>query len=200
MKKDEFLFNIFLGLSIFVWGVIGLYNGIFEQFSTVRLSSSTLNLVIGVLIISRKAVIKSGSIKSVLISIPSLILGGILFKIAHPFDNWSLLSEFAFVIGTLFTIISYIFLGKNFSICPKLRSVTINGPYSIIRHPGYTCEIVLILLCCIENISPLTIIVFMVFIYSLYCRIMEEEKILSTTQEYIKYKSNVKWRILPYVW
>lgn len=200
MKKDEFLFNIFLGLSIFVWGVIGLYIGIFEQYSTVRLSSSILNLVIGVLIISRKAVIKSGSLKSVLISIPSLILGGILFKIAHPFDDWSLLSEFAFVIGTLFTLVSYIFLGKNFSICPNLRSVTTNGPYSIIRHPGYTCEIVLIFLCCIENISSLTVMVFIIFIYSLYRRIMEEEKILSNSHEYIKYKSNVKWRLIPYVW
>lgn len=200
MKKDEFFVNALLGLSIFVWGAIGLYIGLFEQPSIVRVSSSILNLFIGVLIIVRKAAVKFGSIKSILISIPSLLLGGVLFKIAHPFHNWSLLSEFAFVISVLFTIVSYSFIGKNFSICPSLRSITTTGPYRIIRHPGYAGETALIFLCCIQNINPITVLVFISFIFSLYYRIIEEEQILSNSHEYIKYMSIVKWRVIPYLW
>ncbi len=170
------------------------------EFSVVRLATFALNLCVGVLFIIRKRVVKSGSIKSILISFPSFILGGLLFKMAHPFSNWSHLNNLLFVLFTLLACISFIYLGKNFSVFPNLRAISIKGPYRFIRHPCYVSELGLISCCCAANWSFLTISLQILFIYFIMLRIKEEENYLICDNNYLKYKMKVKWRLIPYLW
>jgi protein-S-isoprenylcysteine O-methyltransferase Ste14 len=200
MKKDEYILNLFIGISIVIWGIIGLYDGVIGQFSIVRFCSSFLNLCIGLFFIFRSPIIKSGSNFSILISIPSFLCGGLLFKMAHPFDTWPLLLEITFVIGVLFALISFLYLGKNFAIFPSLRSISLKGPYRCVRHPCYISELVMTFSCCMAHVSFCTITVFILFILFLYFRIEEEEKLLSNSAIYVNYKSNVKWKLIPYIW
>ncbi|NME67941.1 methyltransferase family protein [Flammeovirga aprica] len=157
-------------------------------------------MFIGTLFILRKPVIEEGSTFTMIISVPSFLLGGFLFKMTHSFQNLSPFIEGLFFTGVAITIFSFFYLGKNFAICPNLREVTTKGPYQQVRHPGYFGEMLMTLACCMVNTSFLSVIAFLLFIGSLILRIREEEKLLSKTVEYQTYKSVVKWRLVPYVW
>jgi len=200
MRKDESIFNILLGLSIIAWGAMGLYKGTFQEPSLIRFLSSILNFFIGFLIIFRNPVLKSGSHFSILISLPSFLLGGMLFKMAHPFNVWPISLEIAFATGVLVTLISFLYLGKNFAIFPNLRAISKQGPYRLIRHPAYAAEILLTASCCLANFNVITISIFTLFLFFLHFRIEEEEKLLSESKEFIKYKSIVKWKLVPHLW
>ena len=200
MKKGELIFNFSLGVSVLVSGFIGLHLMLQVEFSIVRLATFALNLCVGLLFIIRKRVVKSGSVKSILISFPSFILGGLLFKMAHPFSNWTHLNNLLFILFTLLACISFIYLGKNFSVFPNLRAISIKGPYRFIRHPCYVSEIGLISCCCAANCSFISISLLILFIYCIILRIKEEEQLLMYDNDYLKYKMNVKWRLIPHIW
>lgn len=200
MKRAEFIINVSLGVSIIFWGLIGAYEALFGTYSIVRLFSAVLNLFLGCFLIFRKPVLKSGSWKSILISLPSFLMGGLLFKMAHPFQNWPLILEITFVTGVLFAILSFSYLGTNFAIFPSLRSISTGGPYRFVRHPGYASEIIMVVACCLANLTALSVIVLITFFVFLYFRIEEEEKLLSQSTDYLTYKSLVKWKLLPFLW
>jgi len=201
MQKGELILNLAIGFSIIIWGWNGFYlhylNG---EPSLIRLVISLLNLCIGVLIIFRRPVRKMESLISVIISIPSLIFGGLIFKMAHPFNLWSTYVEITFVTGALFTLVSFIFLGRNFSIFPEVRSIISKGTYNIIRHPGYLGELTMIFAFAISKINLIPGILFVFFVFSLWLRIHEEEKVLSQHRDYLTYKEKVKWKLFPYLW
>ncbi len=200
MKKGELILNISIGVSVLVNSFVGLYLLLEVEFSLVRLATFALNFCVGILFIFRKSVVKNGSIKSILISFPSFILGGVLFKMSNPFSNWSQLNNLLFILFSLLACVSLMYLGKNFSVFPNLRSISINGPYRLIRHPSYASELGLISCCCAANCSFLTISLLILFIYFIIFRIKEEEQLLVYDNDYIKYKMNVKWRLIPHIW
>lgn len=200
MKREELLVNISLGASIFFWGVIGLREAFFDSYSTVRLFSAVLNIFMGCFLIFRKPVLKSGSWKSVLISLPSFLLGGILFKVAQPFQDWPLILEIIFASGVVLALLSFSYLGANFAIFPSLRSVSTGGPYRLVRHPCYSCEIIMTIACCLANLTILSVLILISFVVFLFFRISEEEKILSESQEYLQYKATVRWKLIPFLW
>ena len=44
-------------------------------------------------------------------------------------------------LGTAASILSLCWLGRSFSILPQARSLVIEGPYRVIRHPLYLAEL-----------------------------------------------------------
>lgn len=201
MRKGEIVLNISIGISLIFWGIAGMVsiylNG---QPSLIRLLITIMNAVIGLLIIFRKPISKMGSLTSKMISLPTVILGGLAFKLAKPEYLWLPFIGILFFIGLFFTLISFIFLGRNFSIFPGLRSIVSIGTYRIIRHPGYLGELIMTFACTISQITILNNVVFIVFLLSLIFRIKEEEKLLSESCDYLRYKEKVKWRLFPYLW
>ena len=201
MKKKELILNIFMGLSLIHWGIAGFvfnYNEILN--SPVRIAISLLNIIVGIFIIIRKNVIKIGSIKSILISLPSFICGGIIFKLSKSTNTWGLFSEILFIIGGIITLSSFLFLGRNFSIFPALRQIVTRGTYRIIRHPSYFGELIMIIACLIESKTIYSILLFIVFIPAIIFRIKEEERLLINDLYYQTYKKTVKWRLIPFIW
>ena len=200
MKRDELIINLSLGVSVIFWGLIGIQEAFFGNYSTVRLFSAALNLFLGFFLVFRKPVLKSGSWRSILISLPSFLLGGLLFKLAHPFQNWPLSFEIVFVVGVISAILSFAYLGRNFAIFPSLRSISKGGPYRLVRHPGYASEIMMTVACCLAKPTLVSAITLFTFIVFLYFRIEEEEKLLSESEEYLQYKLIVRWKLLPFFW
>ena len=200
MKRDELIINIALGLSIIGWGILGIRQAFFETYSTVRLFSASLNVFLGCFILFRKPVLKAGSFRSMLISLPSFVLGGLLFKMAHPFENWPLWLECTFVAGVIATTLSFSFLGRNFAIFPSLRAITTAGPYRLVRHPGYASESIMITTCCLANPTAFAILVLLAFFIWLYFRIEQEEQLLSQSEAYTAYQASVRWKLIPLIW
>jgi len=179
---------------------MGLSHYAFAELTLVRIGSSVLNISVGTLIVFRKPAKKNGSLGSFVISLPSFIIGGMLFKMAQPFDSWELPLKAIFLIGIASALISSFALGKNFSILPSIREISKRGPYQVVRHPIYLSELLLAVCCVIGNFNLITITLLLLFITFLYYRILQEEKLLENTSEYKRYQEAVKWKLIPRIW
>ena len=201
MQVKEKLLNVCFGLNLIYWGIAGFFYH-YEDFQTsyVRLFITFLNISVGLLIIFRKPVKNSGTLHSILISLPSLISGGLLFKLSKPLFLWNHISQTLFIVGGSITLISFFFLGRSFSIFPRLRGIVSKGLYQIVRHPAYLGEFTMLTACLIAANSYLSWIPFLIFIPGIVLRIREEESILVADQAYVKYQQKVQWRLIPYIW
>jgi len=179
---------------------MGLNHYSFAELTIVRIGSSILNISVGVLIVLRQPARQLGSISSVIISLPSFIIGGLLFKLAQPFESWGGALKVIFLFGVGFALISSIALGKNFSIFPSIREISKKGPYKLVRHPIYSSEVLLTSCCVFGNLNPISIILLLFFVCFLFLRINQEEKLLEKTSDYKKYQEEVKWKLIPGIW
>lgn len=198
-SKQDQIFNLLLGLSFIYWSLAGLYKDL-NDLSTVRVCTSLLNFLVGVLIILRQKELKRGDTKSLIASLPSLVLGGLLFKMALYFSHWSLPLQAVFALASIFTLMSFISLGSSFSILPSLRKIMVHGTYRLVRHPAYLGESVMVLCLALSTQKPYAILLFLLYITLLSFRIKEEERLLSSQTSYLEYKKKVKWKLLPLVW
>lgn len=197
-RQDQ-IFNILLGLSFIYWAFAGFYKDL-SILSTVRVCTSILNIVIGILIILRSKELKKAKPKALLFSLPSLILGGLLFKFALPFTIWSSFLQIIFALASIFTILSFLSLGSSFSILPSLRKIKDTGTYRIVRHPAYLGESLMVFCLAISSDRRYALFFFLVYLVMLRFRIEEEENLLSTTQAYRSYQERIKWKLLPFLW
>ena len=201
MNKNRRVVDVCFGISVIFWAVMGVIQSDHDQrWTTVRLGTSTLNFLVGILFLARTAPIKIGSPFDVLISIPSIILSGFAFRFAAPFHLWQLPPTIIFVFGLLLTMVSFLFLGQNFSLIPSLRSIITRGPYSTIRHPAYLGEWVMVSACCMSNLNWKTVLVIPITLVFVVFRIIAEENFLSGYDNYRAYKMATRWRLLPGVW
>ncbi len=201
MTNEERLLNICFGLSLIYWGVAGLYQH-FDALNTpiIRFFVTLLNISIGLLVIFRKPLIGKGSYRSILLSLPSFLCGGILFKLSTSLYQWETYAEMIFIFGGIFTLVSFLFLGRSFSIFPGMRPIVSGGMFRVVRHPAYLGEFFMCIGCLLAAEGYLSYIIFLVFIPSLIIRIKEEEQILGVSTDYQDYKKAVKWRLIPFVW
>lgn len=197
---NEKLFNKILGLNIILWGIAGLLSSLKDDISAVRLCITIINFVVGFLIFFRKKAIITTSVLSNPHWIIVLVCNGVIFRISHPLHQWSFATEFLFVFGALFTIISFFYLGSNFSIRPSARGVSSLGTYKIVRHPCYLGESLMTLACVIASNNYYALLIFVLLLAFQAWRILEEEKILQSLPEYIRFCEKIKWRLIPFVW
>ncbi len=201
MKKEEFIFNLLLGVSIISWGIAGLNSAIQEEgLSTVRILTALFNGIVGTLVIVRKPVKTSAPISAFLMCLPSLIFSGLLFSQSASFTSWTIEQEVLFGLGVTIASFSFLSLGKNFAVLPQLRSISTGGLYRIIRHPAYLGELLMLLACVLSLPTYLNSAVYVLFIPFLIIRIYAEEKVLSSNENYMTYQSIVKWRLIPFLW
>jgi protein-S-isoprenylcysteine O-methyltransferase Ste14 len=71
-------------------------------------------------------------------------------------------------------------LGKSFSILAEARRLVTEGPYRVVRHPLYICEGIATVGVMLQVISPLAVLIFIIFAMVQYRRMINEEKILTS--------------------
>ncbi|HHE3648624.1 methyltransferase family protein [Pasteurella multocida] len=101
--------------------------------------------------------------------------------------------------GITWQIFAKIYLGRNFGLLPAYRSIVDTGPYGLVRHPiyfGYFMTHVGFLL---NQFSFYNLFVLIILYCFQFGRMYYEEKILSRTEEYCKYKEKVKKRFIPFI-
>lgn len=91
----------------------------------------------------------------------------------------------------------------NFNISPKLKEngkLITSGPYSFIRHPMYSAQLIAVLPLVIDQFDYLRLGAFLLLLCALLLKISFEEKSLSTKYpEYITYARKTH-RLVPFVY
>ena len=106
-----------------------------------------------------------------------------------------------YLVGFAVVIYSLISIGKSFAVIPMSSKIKTKLGYSVIRHPMYWGESVMLGSCVFSSLwLTISISVFVLYMYFTVKRINEEEKLLLKTYAYREYCKHTRWRLLPFVW
>ena len=114
-------------------------------------------------------------------------------QISSPLFDLSILS--LLILMKMFIVLSYISLGRSFSVFPAARTLKTNGVYQYVRHPIYTIFIVkLVIYNAVISLSWFNLIAVFLIISMMLYRVRLEEKILIEAfgDQYREYQKRVK--------
>lgn len=197
----ERCFNLLVSGSVLSWGVLGLYRASANaELSVVRVCISALHFAVAVCFARRWPVVRGGSAGSIVVSVPSLALCGVVFRLSPSLSEWPIWAEVLFVLGTLFAVWSACTLGRSFAVLPAVRQLVVRGPYRYVRHPMYVGELLLVAGCVVAGTGWWPWVVALAILPCVMARIVVEERALLAAADYARYASTVKWRLVPGVW
>ena len=190
-----------IGLNVIGWAIGGLiYSFLNSDVNLVRITISILNIIVGILFLLRNNKLTKLKITQHSFWIAALISHAILFKFSPDTADWNPSAQITFLIGGVISAIGLINLGREFGIRPGLRNVVSKGLYSIVRHPIYFGEVLLSIGCVFAKVSILSCILLVCFLLFQGLRILDEERILKSSDSYTAYQVKTKWRLIPGVW
>lgn len=168
--------------------------------SVVRICVAAINGVVGTLFLVRQPLLAQGDWRGLAVSLPSFVISGMAFKLAHAHQPWPAHATSLFGAATVFVIVSLCFLGRSFAVLPALRGIVVNGPYRFVRHPAYLGEWLLVLACCLAHPRWILMGLPLALIPCLLLRVLAEERVLNLDGDYRNYQIQVKWRLIPGIW
>jgi protein-S-isoprenylcysteine O-methyltransferase Ste14 len=103
--------------------------------------------------------------------------------------------------GSALMLVILAHLGKSFSIMAEARTLVVNGPYAIVRHPLYVAEVIATLGVLIEFFSWAAVTVVTIQFAFQFQRMRNEEAVLLRTFpiDYARYMARTK-RLFPGIW
>ncbi|HSG32072.1 MAG TPA: isoprenylcysteine carboxylmethyltransferase family protein [Thermodesulfobacteriota bacterium] len=91
---------------------------------------------------------------------------------------------------------------KNFRLTPnfpKDARIVAKGPYKLVRHPMYSCLLLVTLMLVIDDFSIIRFAVWLILLADLYVKLVYEEKlIIYRNSDYQIYKRGTK-RLIPFI-
>lgn len=111
-----------------------------------------------------------------------------------------LTSQILFSCGIAISTFAMLDLGKSFALFPGCSKLVHVGLYRFIRHPIYSGYVLLIASIVVANPSPKNWALSTVFLVLTGLRIKMEENAMLTDQSYVGYKSNVPYRLVPWIY
>jgi protein-S-isoprenylcysteine O-methyltransferase Ste14 len=106
-------------------------------------------------------------------------------------------SQAAMTLGLLLIVWSLLTLGVCFGIAPADRGLVMHGPYRLIRHPMYLGEIICLAGVVLSNPSGWNACLLLVLILTFWLRMRWEEQVMGS---YASYATQVRWRLIPWIW
>ena len=171
-----------------------------DRWTIVQWVPAVMHLVVAFLFFYRERWVMDGSINSILWSLPSFVAGGVAISLAPAPHQWHVVAQLGFLIASIGTLVGLLALGKSFSVFPAVRSIVSRGPFEIIRHPIYSCELMMIAACCWAGGALLHGGIFIFALVAVAARIWFEEQVLKNSAAYDEYCRKTKYRLLPLVW
>lgn len=172
----------------------------YGNYTMVRVAILLLTLQIAILLVNRKPNLVGNRWQDGLVILPSLVGSAYIFHLAGPPEKWAMLPTVMYLVGGLFTGLSFLFLSNNFGLRPALRGVARRGTYKLVRHPAYSGELVMMSACYLASMEMSSAFTLLVIFGGQIARILAEEAVLKKSEAYQTYQQRVKWRLLPGVW
>jgi protein-S-isoprenylcysteine O-methyltransferase Ste14 len=88
-------------------------------------------------------------------------------------------SVFLSVTASVMSVVTLSFLGRSLSVMPEARQLVTSGPYAIVRHPLYLCEILGLVAIVLQYRSILAIALFVLAVSLQMARARWEEAVLA---------------------
>ncbi|MDQ3031406.1 MAG: hypothetical protein M3Y87_03245 [Myxococcota bacterium] len=186
-----------LAVSVWLWAA-GLFLHEGGPPLAVRVSVAVLNGGVGVLFLMRAPALAHGSSSALLSAVPSIALGGIALRLAP--ETWGLGPLIAFVAATGLACVSLLFLGRSFAILPARREVVARGPYRLVRHPAYACELAMVVAAGAARAWWVALVLGALVALTLVPRIRAEEAMLAGDDAWAAYARRVRFRLVPGLW
>jgi protein-S-isoprenylcysteine O-methyltransferase Ste14 len=154
----------------------------------------------GAFLLRRPAQTVSTSLSSWLLAAGGTF-GGLLFRPAGAHLEWGVRAGFALqVVGLIAVIASLMALGRSFGFVAADRGVVTRGPYALVRHPVYAGYLLIQLGYVLQAISWRNALVLLLVTACNTGRTVAEERVLSASPQYRRYREQVRWRLVPGAW
>lgn len=145
-----------------------------------------------------------------------VVLSGLMFLAAFITAGlnyrfkWMLLPNWMIIAGTIIFLLAYlmyaevlrenIFLSRTVEV-QENQHVVDTGLYGIVRHPMYSATLFLFLSMGIILGSLISFVIILLYIPIIAKRIKNEEHVLEDGLDgYKRYKSKVKYKVIPFLW
>ena len=153
---------------------------------------------------------KENSQKTVLLFSCIFFIGGFILAGLDFRFGWSRVPKIIVIIASAVLVISYAlyaevmrenaYLSRTIKV-EENQTVVDTGLYKIVRHPMYAVTIWLFLSIPLVLGSWVSFLCFIPFITLFVIRIINEEKLLEKELKgYTEYKTQVKYRLIPFIW
>jgi protein-S-isoprenylcysteine O-methyltransferase Ste14 len=127
--------------------------------------------------------------------------GGLLLRPAGGHPLWGVRAGFALqLVGLVVAIASLVALGRSFGFVAADRCLVTRGPYALVRHPVYAGYLLIQLGYVTQAISWRNALVVLFVTACNMGRAVAEERVLSASSDYRRYREQVRWRLIPGVW
>lgn len=129
-------------------------------------------------------------------------IGSFAMLFARPTDGGlsHLGCEILQFVGVLVALVSIGMLGRSFGIVAANRGVKTGGPYKLVRHPAYAGYLISYGAYVAENPSLANIGLLCLSTAFQLVRIREEERLLRGDASYERYRTTVRYRLIPLVY
>jgi protein-S-isoprenylcysteine O-methyltransferase Ste14 len=144
---------------------------------------------------------------------PLFVSGKASAWIAAPFGSFAMLfgrpdgggiphavSEPLQLVGVAIALASLGALGRSFGLVAANRGVRTRGPYRLVRHPVYSGYFVAWIAYVLESPSARNGGLLALALFAQLVRIHEEERVLADDDEYRRYMTSVRRRLIPYLY
>jgi protein-S-isoprenylcysteine O-methyltransferase Ste14 len=126
---------------------------------------------------------------------------GVLFRPEGRHPAWGIHTGLVLqLLGAAIVVASLLTLGRSFGFAAADRGVVIGGPYTVVRHPMYAAYLLLQSGYLLQSLSVRNAAI---LLFGTLCnagRARAEERLLARNQDYLAYRRQVRWRIVPGVW
>ena len=153
--------------------------------------------------------VKRNKKKVIIYSGLMFILGFIIAGLNYRF-KWIMIPNIVVIIASILFVITYVlyaevlrentYLSRAIKV-EKNQKVIDTGFYGIVRHPMYSITLILFLTIPLVLGSIISFIIFLIYPFIIFKRIINEEEVLEKELKgYKEYKKKVKYRLIPFVW
>jgi protein-S-isoprenylcysteine O-methyltransferase Ste14 len=137
-------------------------------------------------------------------------IGLIIFPALDHRFAWSRMPPYAALAGDVLVALGFLaiflafkentFSSATIEVAPD-QSVTLTGPYALVRHPMYAGALVMLVGIPIALGSWWGLLVLLAMTPALIWRLFDEEKFLARKLAgYVEYQKTVRYRLIPHVW
>lgn len=103
------------------------------------------------------------------------------------------------VVGTVLAAAGILSLNRSIGLLPAHRGIRRSGMYRVVRHPLYSAYTIAGLGYLLNHPSARNVAVVVIGFGCQLARLVNEERLLSRDPEYLAYKAETRWRLLPFV-